>query len=305
MDHSEQKVFVVYNPKSGNQGQPEELRALLENHFPSPGSSFEVYELTGEDDLNAVCGAACERGATVVVSAGGDGTVVSVANALVNRDVPLGILPLGTGNLLARVLNIPMKMEEAVQLLANDHTTLAIDALKVGEQYFLSNVSVGISPLIMEETSSEQKKRFGMLAYIMTIIKQSRLLNLRRYKLTIDGRSRFVRASEVLVSSTTLLEKPTLLYGPPETLTDGQFEVYLATVRTVGDFLRLFWDLLHGTRNHGAKLYHWESQHSIRIEPQHGRHLVQGDGEVIGHTPVNVEVVPKAIQVIMPKPAEK
>jgi diacylglycerol kinase family enzyme len=169
----------------------------------------------------------------------------------------------------------------------------------------LSNVSVGISPLIMEETSSEEKKRFGMLAYFMTIIKTSSLLNLRRYKLTIDGKSRFVRASEVLISNTTLLEKPTLLYGPPETLNDGQFEVYLASVRNAGDFLRLFWDLLRGPGKPGAKLYHWESQHSIRIEPERGRQMVQGDGEVIGHTPVDVEMVPEAIHVIMPKPAEK
>jgi diacylglycerol kinase family enzyme len=101
-----------------------------------------------------------------------------------------------------------------------------------------------------------------------------------------------------------LLEKATFLYGPPETLYDGQLEVYLATAHTLGDYVRLVWDLFRGPGQPGAKLYHWESQHSIRIDADRTPQLVQADGEVIGHTPVEIQLVPKAIHVIMPKPAE-
>lgn len=303
--NSEQKVFVVYNPKAGDQVQTEELRSTLTSHFTTPEWTVDIYETTGKEDVTAICREACERGAKLVVSAGGDGTVVGVANALVHRQTPLGILPLGTGNLLARVLNIPLKLDEAVQLLSGDHIVTAIDVLKVGERFFLSNVSVGISPAVVDETSSDQKKRFGMLAYIMTIFKKAKLFNLHQYRLTIDDVPVQVRATEVLVSSPTLLEKATMLYGPPETLQDGQFELYLAKAKTIGDTLRLVWDLLRGTHKQGEQLSHWESKHSVRIEAAHRAQLVQADGEVIGHTPVEVEMVPKAIHVIMPKPAEK
>jgi YegS/Rv2252/BmrU family lipid kinase len=296
------KAFIVYNPKAGNSEQSEAFHSVLERHFASPQWSFEIYEITGKENLASVCQSAYEKGATHVVSAGGDGTLVSVANALIHRKIPLGILPLGTGNLLSKILNIPQKLDDAVQLIVGDHQLIDIDALKVGERYFLSNISVGISPVIMDETSSSQKKRFGMLAYIWTGIKRSSLFNLHRYILTIDDHPRRVVAAEILISNTPFFEKATTLYGPPETLHDGKFEVYLATAQKFPDYLRLTWDLLRGPGRPGAKLYHWESHYDIRIESTRAPRLVQGDGEVIGHTPIDVRVVPKAIQVIMPKP---
>ena len=304
MDNSMQKVFVVYNPKAGEEDQTAELRSALACHFTSSRWTVEIYETTGKEDVTAICRAACEQGTSLVVSAGGDGTLVGVANALVDRQIPLGILPLGTGNRLARVLSVPLKLDEAVQLLAGDHTVIEIDALKVGDRYFFSNVSVGMSPEIMNETKSEQKKRFGRLAYILTTVKRSSLFHLRRYTLTIDGQTRQVRASEVLISNTKLLEKEDFLFGPPENLSDSQLEVYLVTAHTLGDYMRLVWDLFRRPGQPAAKLYHWESQHSIRIDADRTPQLVQADGEVIGHTPVEIQIVPKAIHVIMPKPAE-
>jgi len=304
MDNSGQKVFVVFNPKAGKEDEANELHSSLARHFTSPRWTVEIYETTGKEDVTATCRAACEQGTSLLISAGGDGTLVGVANALVHRQIPLGILPLGTGNRLARVLSIPLKLDEAVQLLAGDHTIIVIDALKVGDRYFFSNVSVGMSPEIMNETKSAQKKRFGRLAYFLTIVKRSSLFHRRSYTLTIDGQPRRIRASEVLISNTTLLEKATFLYGPPETLNDGQLEVYLATAHTLNEYVQLVWDLFHGPGQPGAKLYHWESQHSIRIDADRTLQLVQADGEVIGHTPVEIQLVPKAIHVIMPKPTE-
>jgi diacylglycerol kinase (ATP) len=304
MGHSSQEVFIVFNPKAGEQGEVDELRAKLAQHFSAPRWSLEIHETTAEEDITAVCRAACDRGIALLVSAGGDGTLMSVANALVGRPIPLGILPMGTGNLLSKVLGIPSKLDDAVKLLSGDHTLIEMDMLMVGDRYFLSNVSVGISPIIMNDTSSEQKKRLGMLAYFWTIVKRSRLFNLRQYILTVDGRSRRVRASEILISNFPYLEKATELYGPPDTLCDGQFEVYLATAHTAGDYVLLLWDLLRGTSQPGSKLYHWESQKNVRIDAGRIPQSVQGDGEVIGHTPVEVQMVPNAIQVIMPPPTK-
>jgi len=304
MDNSDQKVFVVFNPTAGKEDQAAELRSALALHFPLPKWMVEIHETTGKEDVTAICRAACEGGAALVVSAGGDGTLVSVANALVHRQIPLGILPLGTGNRLARVLSVPLKLDEAVQLIAGEHKVIEIDALKVGDRYYFSNVSVGMSSEIMNETTSQDKKRFGRLAYLLTTIKRSSLFQLRRYTLTIDGQARRIRASEILISSTILLDMATFLYGPPESLNDGQLEVYLDTAHSLRDTMRLVWDLFRRPGQPGAKLFHWESHDSIRIEAVRSPQLVQADGEVIGHTPVEIQMVPKAIRVIMPKPAE-
>ena len=176
-----------------------------------------------------------------MISAGGDGTVVGVGNGLVHQATPLGILPMGTGNDLARVLKIPLKMDEALDLLVQEHQEIEIDALQVGDRYYFSNVSVGISPQIMDATKSDQKKRFGRLAYIWTMIKRSSIFQRRRYTLTIDGKPYRSHAAEVMISNTTLLETLPHLFGPCETLTDGRLEVYLVTAQTLRDYLKLLW----------------------------------------------------------------
>ena len=104
-----------------------------------------------------------------------------------------------------------------------------------------------------------------------------------------------------MISNTTLLEKPPFLFGPPETLGDGQLEVYVVTAQTLGDYVRLVWDLFRRPGKSAAKLSHLAATHSIRVEADRS-HLVQADGELIGHTPVEVQLVPRAIRVIMPKP---
>lgn len=302
MDQSRQKVFIVLNPTAGNADQGEALRKALSEHFAEPDWTAEIYETTGKEDLAAICREATEKGASLVVAAGGDGTLVGVANGLVNCETPLGILPMGTGNDLARVLSVPLKVEEALDVLTGEHEVLEMDALKVGDRYYFSNVSVGFSPQMMKETKSEQKKRFGVLAYLWTMFKQSRIYQLRRYTLTIDGQKRHVRATEVLISNPTLLEAPPHLFGPPETLNDGQLEAYLVTAHRLGEYLRLAWFLLrHGGRS-ATTFQHWTGQKSIRIEADQRPQMVQADGEVIGHTPVEVQLVPKALRVIMPKP---
>jgi diacylglycerol kinase (ATP) len=299
---SGRKVFVVFNPKAGNAGQEDELRALLARHFPSPEWKTEIYETTGKEDLPAVCRAAGDKGASLVVSAGGDGTVVGVANGLVNGKVPLGILPLGTGNDLARALLIPLKLDEAMALLGGDHTVAKVDALKVGDRYYFSNVSVGVSPRMMKDTDSAEKKRFGALAYIWTMLTRASIFQVHRYDLTIDGKQRRLRAVEILTSSTTLLKKPPFVFGPPETLSDGQCEIYVITARTPIDYVKMLWARI--TRSdRPAKLYHWVGRKSIRIEYHGTPQLVQADGEVTGHTPVDIEIVPRALPVIVPTPA--
>jgi diacylglycerol kinase family enzyme len=302
MDNSKQKVFVVFNPKAGKENQADEVRAALARHFIPPRWVPEIYETTGKEDVAEICRAACARGASLVISAGGDGTLVGVANGLLRGQVPLGIIPLGTLDFLARGLQIPMKIDDAVELLVSEHVTMDVDALEVGTQCYFSNISVGMSPEALNETTSADKKLFGRLAYLMELVKRSRVFQLRRYMLRLDGRPWLGRATDVMVSSTTLLEKPPLLFGPPETLGDGQMEVYVVTARTLGDYLRLLWDVFFRSGKRAAKLSHWTARKSVRIDSFRRSSMVQADGEMIGRTPVEIHLVPGALHVIMPRP---
>ncbi len=302
MHNTKRRVLIVFNPKSGHAGQAQAIHEALAKHFPAPAWAADIYEISGEEDVARICREACASGAILVIAAGGDGTVVGVANGLIHSSVPLGIVPLGTGNDLARILGIPLNLDDALALIAADPPVIDVDALKVGDHYYLSNVSVGLSPHIMNETGSTQKQRFGLLAYIWTTIRRLHLFRHHRYRLTIDGHAQVVSASEVLISNATLMQSVTQVFGPPENLNDGQLEVYLVTAKTLGDYLRMAWNLIMPHRA-PEEIKHLTVRRTIRIESRGEKQLVQADGEVIGHTPVDVELVLKAIRVVMPPSA--
>jgi YegS/Rv2252/BmrU family lipid kinase len=304
MSHSGKSVYVVFNPTAGNAADSDKVRKAISECFAAPQWDCEVYETTGkkDEDIPALCRAAIKKGAKIVISAGGDGTLVSVANGVVHSDVPLGILPLGTGNDLARILGIPLKLEDALKTLSRENNSVEIDGLKVGDKYYFSNVSVGITPKIMKDTDSKQKKRFGRLAYIWTMFKQSRIFQMRHYKLVIDDQPQNVNAVEIMISNSTLLEAPPQLFGTIDTLQDEKLEVYWVKARAWRDYLQLVWELIRRPGKSASKMTHVEAKKRIRIDAVKHSQLVQADGEAIGNTPVDVKMEPKALRVIMPKP---
>ena len=122
------------------------------------------------DAIERIAHEAQGRGFEMVVAAGGDGTVSAVAEGLVGTETPLGIIPLGTANVLARELGIPVELEGAVRLLAGAHGVTSIDAMKVGEKHYFTQVGVGIDAMMIRDTRREDKRRFGRIAYIWTAL---------------------------------------------------------------------------------------------------------------------------------------
>ena len=294
------RIFVVVNPIAGG-ADVAKIRQILDRQLQKDGGTAEIYETTGDEDLAAIVRAACESQPDVVVAAGGDGTVAGVISGLVGGDIPLAILPAGTGNGLARALSIPLALEEAAGLLAADHRLVAIDVMRVGDRYYVLNVSAGISSRAMRATRVEQKRRFGILAYFWVLLKELVAYQPRWYRLQMDDQIVRERASEVIVTNASHLKNSNFTFGSPEDLSDGCLDVYIITARNLLDYLNLAWQTLFSARERPSKLKSFEISSSITIEAPGSALPVQADGETLGTTPVTVDLLPAVLQVIVPK----
>ena len=300
MDTPRTSVFVVLNPASGHIGDMAHVRSLLQTELGEHVESLAVYETSGEEDLAAVTRAAVSDGATLVVAAGGDGPVAAVVNGVIGSSVHLAILPVGTGNILSRAVGLPSAVKPALSVIVGPHVVISLDAMKVGDTYCVLNVSTGISSRSMKDTRPDNTKRFGVIAYVWTIFGHIVGLRSDRFRLTVDGRSIALNATEILVSSGTIAEHPPFGFGPRETFADGCIEVYVVDARSFLEYVRLFFRTLFRMASNDGRLRHYTVTRSIRIESRRGHHPVQGDGEVFGTTPVEAIVIPDAVSVVVP-----
>ena len=297
---SRQSIFTILNPVAGRSGD-EDIHKLLDQELTEAGIDYEIYETTGEEDVSQICRQARERGFDIVVAAGGDGTVSAVLNGVVRSEVPMGILPVGTGNGLARALKIPLNIQEALQTITGDHEILNLDTMRVGERHYVLNVSIGISSRAMKDTPADEKQSKGMLAYVQTILEDLDNVETSRFQLTLDGHELQVDASEVLISNGELLKQPPFLFGTRETMSDGHLNINILKAKQTREYLQLAWDLLVDPKKSKSGLKDLTVREKVRIQVSGEPQPAQADGELIGESPLEVVLVPESVYVIAPR----
>jgi YegS/Rv2252/BmrU family lipid kinase len=290
-------VFVVLNPMAGN-STAADVRAALDRYFSADRWSQEIYETTGDEEVADIVRAALVRGCDLVIAAGGDGTVSDAAEALVHSDVPLGIIPVGTANVLARELGLPLDLEGACALLAGEHTTNSIDAMQVGDKAFFLHIGVGIDSLMIRDTDRAAKRRFGRLAYLWIALRWLIGYQPRRFTIVVDGRRLRPRAAQVLIANGGLLGVPPFRWGPDIRPDDGRIDVCVLSARSLGDYLRVAWQVLIGHRRRSPNIRYYSAERSIVVDADHPL-PIQGDGEILGETPARVQVIPDAVAIVV------
>ena len=141
-------VAVILNPASGSAGRDTTSERIVEL-FAAEGRAATVLAAGPGRTLADQARAALEAGCRIAVAAGGDGTVNAVATALLGRDVPLGVLPMGTLNHFAKDLGLPLDLAEAVHVAARG-TVRRVDVGQVNGRVFLNNSSIGVYPKVVE-----------------------------------------------------------------------------------------------------------------------------------------------------------
>ena len=165
-----QAVTVIYNPTAGWRRR----RKLIDvvEAMNRRGATVSLRETTGPGDAEQFAREAAATGsAEIVVAAGGDGTINEVANGLAGSDVPLGVIPTGTANVLAIEIGLP-KSSEALGLLLLSGTPRQIGAGRVNKRFFLLWVGAGFDGRLVRAIDPVMKRRFGKLAFVWAGIKQ-------------------------------------------------------------------------------------------------------------------------------------
>jgi diacylglycerol kinase (ATP) len=240
----------------------------------------------------------------VIAVFGGDGTTMQAAAALVGTEVPLGIIPGGTGNLLAGNLRIPPSPARAARALLSARPQ-PLDLGRMdrpgGFQYFAVACGAGYDARVMAATLSEHKRRWGMAAYVATSLRLIASIESTLHVITIDGIKYEVHAAMVLVANCGEVIPRVVRLGPGITPTDGLLDVVVMRADNLSQSLRAVWDLLRvgpATLGTATSVGHARGR-EIRVESEQVQ-PVQLDGEPGGETPFTASVVPEAIQIMVP-----
>lgn len=299
------RALVILNPVAPR-SDPERLHGTLAETFPEGG--YRVFETPAEGADMAVRDAVREAvadGCEVVVAAGGDGTVSLVAACLAavsgeDGDAPpLAIVPWGTANVLAQELRVPMEVEGALALAAERPHVAALDAIRVGERRFITQVGAGLDARMIEDTSREAHEQMGRLGYLLSLVRGARHEHSRRFTLVLDGRPVRLRATGIVVANAATVGAAPFTWGPGIDPSDGVLDVCAWDVRRFTDYLTLLWRAVTGRHRTDARTRFYRFRRTLEIRANQAV-KVQGDGEMIGETPIEVHVEARALRVVRP-----
>ena len=295
---------LIFNPVAG-QGNSEEdletIRAILE-----PEIDLDIQLTSPEVDADQLAAQAVERKVQMVIACGGDGTLSAVAAALVGTDIPLGIIPRGTANAFAAALEHPNTLEAACQTILGGKKR-QVDAAYCNGKPMLLLVGIGFEAETVEKADRDTKSRFGVLAYILAGLKQLR--ELEKFEVTIETEDKtiVVEAAAVTVANAA---PPTsiLAQGPAGIIVDdGLLDVTIIAPVTVAGAItasyHLFRTALQGDAAQRDDIGYLRAR-QLKISTTPPQKVVM-DGELIGTTPIEIECVPKSLNILVPEIEEQ
>jgi diacylglycerol kinase (ATP) len=292
------RVLLIANPASRRGARLiDRARAAV----VATGAACEL-ALTERSGHAAEIAAARGREFDVVLTLGGDGTAMEVAGSLAWTEVPIGVLPGGTGNLLARALGVPMKIERAVPALLGG-TLKRIDLGVIRGHRFAVAAGVGIDAAMVEETPRWMKRRLGVLAYTIIASRAALRAVLRRQfflaRVEVDGELIERRAAAVLFANFGAILENRIAFGPGIEVDDGVIDCCIFSPRNLRDALRIMWRVTRRDfRPDPSILYRKGTRFRLETEPVLS---LQADGELLGTTPADVTVEPLAVQLLVPR----
>jgi YegS/Rv2252/BmrU family lipid kinase len=290
------RAAVIMNPSSGAGGYKRDLPLMIAS---MRDMGLDVVELPTENpgDATRLAREAVAGGFDVVVAIGGDGTVNEAVNGVAGSEVPLAIIPTGTVNVLALELGIPLDPPDACRLLS-EGTVSWIDLGLAGERYFALMAGIGMDAAVVAGMNPILKRTLKEAAFFVQGV--ATLLTKEEPLLIVETPDRRVEGYFIVIGNSSN-------YGgafgitPLADMRDGLLDVCVLKDRS---FLTTAWYWLAALTNshvkHPAVEYFRTETACIAVADGESEVLVQTDGEVAGHLPIDCRIAPRALRVIVP-----
>ena len=293
---SERPWLVVINRKSGT-CRPEVVVEAARKFLQGP---IEVHGTEECDDLvQGIRAWLDQHDPRAVVIAGGDGSLSAAATAMKGRSLPLGIVPSGTANLLARELEIPLDPEEALRVIGRGWLR-HIDGIELGERVSLCQVRFGSYSERNGAPSEELKQRFKRLAYVAKIVPWLFGDHTTCFDVRVDGRQVSTRAAFVLVTNLgTLIGN--LEWGKEIRPDDRAVDVLVVKASGAADYAKLLWSAVKEKQDERDELVQYRARESVEVIP-HDEVDVMIDGELVDAKACRLRILPAYVPIFVPGP---
>lgn len=295
--NAKKPITFIVNPKSGILDKRQILKWVekrLDYDIYEP--TFFYTEYAGH--ASEIANQAARKKAFAVIAIGGDGTINEIARSLVHTQTALGIIPCGSGNGLARHLQIPLDPKKAIDIL-NEQFIENIDYGLINDTPFFCTCGVGFDALVSLQFSKAGKR--GPLTYLEKTLSESLKYHPETYELEMDGNTSHYKAFLIACGNASQYGNNAYI-TPQATLDDGLLDVTILEPFTILDVPALAFQLFHKTINQNSRIKTFRCQ-KLKIH-RNKSGVVHFDGDpVIMGTDIEVQIVKKELQVIVPQDA--
>lgn len=284
------KILVILNPAARG-----ERAVRFHDKVRSVCSDAEIRLTSQPGDARRMASEAAAQGFETVVAAGGDGTINEVVNGVAGTGARMGILPLGTVNVLAKEIGIPQGNLDAAWQVVIEGRTLQLDLPMANDQYFIQLAGVGLDAEVVRRTTTDLKKTLGPLSYILTLA-QLAASKPPRVILEVPG----FDAREgcfALIGNGRLYGGPFPLFKRAS-LFDGLLDVVVFKNQSHWDVIRYFQAIAFGTHPDLPDVEYFQTP-SLRVHSD-GEVPTELDGELAGKLPCEFHIPPTKLPVLAP-----
>lgn len=301
------QILFIINPNAG-QKTVEEFEQALQRELeklPPGNEAIKIENFIPESPAqmrNTLRQKFSENPVDVLGVVGGDGTIMEALPLLVEFPrIKLALIPYGTGNLLAANLGIPKDFAASLDTLFTGQAR-RIDMARINDNFFALIAGVGVVADIMENTPREHKKRFGMLAYLANGIRTVWHAQRSRVKVITEKKTYNVKGVTVVISNAASFLGPCLPLTPNAEPDDGLLDVCIIKSQSNRDYLPTILEVMlkpSASRFLNQNVINFQTRR-LRIESSKPM-KVQADGNVVGTTPVDIEIIRNRLQLMVPK----